>query len=250
MARQVAKSRDKLHATVVATFEERILSGALAVGDRMPSEAQIAEEFGISTRSVREAMQILETKGLVERRHGERAVVVRDDIDVFLGSLTTNLRGMFERDADYLDKLMDVRAMFEERAVGILAERGTAQGPTVARSLEQMTGAVEARDFQRYAEADAAFHRAVVDAVGNEILSSLYNNLYALITEIIRVSVRVPSKSMEEGLEEHRALLAAINSGSAESAQRAIRAHLEQSRSYLERALAGRKAEGPDDAGN
>jgi len=249
MAGPVGKSRDKLHATVVAAFEERILSGVLAVGDRMPSEAQIAEEFGISTRSVREAMQVLETKGLVQRRHGERAVVVRDDIDVFLGSLTANLRGMFEREADYLDGLMDVRAMFEERAVGILAKRDVTLGPAIAGALDQMRDAVEARDFQRYAEADAAFHRAVVDAVGNEILSSLYHNLYALITEIIRVSVRVPSKSMEEGLEEHRALLAAINSGSAEAAQQAIRAHLEQSRSYLERALAGRKTEGPDNAG-
>lgn len=59
-----APERNKLYSLVVSSFEDRILSGSLKVGNRMPSEAEIARQFNVSTRSVRDAMQILEIKGL------------------------------------------------------------------------------------------------------------------------------------------------------------------------------------------
>ena len=68
--------RDRLHATVSAALEARILGGDLKIGDKLESESAIAKEFGVSTRAVREAIQTLETKGLVMRRHGDRTTVV------------------------------------------------------------------------------------------------------------------------------------------------------------------------------
>lgn len=248
LARDPARRRSKLHSAVVADFEERILSGILALGDRMPSEAQIALEFGISTRSVREAMQVLETKGLIRRRHGERAEIVRDDIEVFLGSLTSILRSRFSSQPDYITDLMNVRSMFEERAAGWLAFRGGAPGPHLHQALDRMRDSVKARSFTDYAEADAAFHRALVDSVGNEILSSLYQNLFALITDVIRVSVRVPSKPIADGLAEHEAILDSIRNDGPEAAQTTIRAHIERSRSYIERALGNHIMKGGNDS--
>jgi GntR family transcriptional regulator, transcriptional repressor for pyruvate dehydrogenase complex len=232
-----APERNKLHASVVAAFEEQILSGGLKVGDRLPSEGEIARQFNISTRSVREAMQVLETKGLVRRKHGERAEEVRDDVGQFLGSLATTVRRLFSREPDYLVDLMDVRRMFEVEAAGRLAAGEGRLDGALEEALEKMRASLEARSFPDYAEADAAFHLAMVQALGNEILSTVYENLYGLITDVIRLSVRVPSKSLQEGLEEHEALYRALRSGDPERAKAAITGHIENSTSYLREAL-------------
>lgn len=237
--RDPAPGRGKLHLAVVADFEGRILSGALAVGDLMPSEARIAEDNGVSTRTVREAMQVLETKGLIRRRHGGRAEIVRNDIEVFLGSLAAVLQARFANQPEYLADLMDVRGMCEEHAVGRLAAQGGSNDGQLNVALDQMRASVAAGSFPDYAEADAAFHLALVDSAGNEILSSIYQNLFAFITELIRVSVRVPSKPLADGLAEHEAILRAIETDGPEAAMAEIRAHVDRSRTYIERALAG-----------
>jgi len=241
-----AQERGRLHVSVATAFEERILSGRLKVGERMPAEAEIAREFGVSTRSVREAMQILETKGLVRRRHGERAEIVRDDFDAFAGSLAVSVRSRFSAEPDYLMQLMDVRRMFEEEAAGHLAGSKAPSLVGLEAALERMRAAVAARSFPDYAEADAAFHLALVEAVGNEILLTLYDNLYALITEIIRLSVRVPSKPLDDGLAEHREIFACIAGRDPDKARRTVAAHVEQSKSYLQTALANRSKGNPD----
>lgn len=233
--------RGKLHVAVVATFEARILSGELKVGDRLPSEAEIARQYNISTRSVREGLQILETKGLVRRRHGERAEVVRDDVGQYLGSLAETVRGLFSRDADYLVQLMDVRRMFELEAVGRLAGGEGRLDGDVDRSLAEMAEAVEAKDFARYADSDAAFHRSLVQALGNEILATVYGNLFALITDVIRVTSRVPSKTMSEGLAEHERMYALIKQGDVAGARDAMREHIDNSTAYLQQAISAAK---------
>lgn len=229
-----APDRGKLHASVVSAIEEEILSGALKVGARLPSEADLAKRFSISTRSVREGLQILETKGLVRRRHGERAEVVRDDVEQFLGSLATTVRSLFAEDTAYLVQLMDVRRMFELEVVGRLAAGEGKVSDDVTAALAELAGA---KDFGLYAEADAKFHRALVQSLGNEILSSVYGNLYALITDVIRLTSRVPSKTQAEGVAEHQAIIAAITGGNVEASRLLMREHIDNSTAYLQQAI-------------
>ncbi len=238
-----APSRDKLHAAVVASFEERILSGDLEIGEKMPAEAEIAKSFGISTRSVREALQILETKGLVKRRHGGRAEVVRDDIGQYLSSLGITVRSLFHRDPSHLVEVMKVRRMFEvDAARQLAAGDGDISGIEVA--LTEMEASVAARDFEAYAAADAAFHRALVRALGNDVMSTLYDAIYQLVIDVILVSVRVPSKPMENGLVEHRDIHAAILTGEPDKAAAALGVHIDNSTRYLMLALS--RGEQPD----
>jgi DNA-binding FadR family transcriptional regulator len=239
-----APDREKLHSSVVAAIEAGILSGELKVGDRLPSEAELGRRFSISTRSVREGLQILETKGLVRRRHGERAEVVRDDVEQFLGSLATTVKALFAEEPAYLVQLMDVRRMFELEVVGRLAAGEGAVEAAVDGALAELAAA---KDFAHYAEADAKFHRALVQSLGNEVLSSVYANLYGLITDIIRLASRVPSKTQAEGVAEHEAILAAIRCGDAEGSRALMREHIDNSTAYLQQAIgANRQQERPD----
>jgi DNA-binding FadR family transcriptional regulator len=236
-----APDRDRLYVSVVSAIEAQILSGELKIGARLPSEAEIGRQFAISTRSVREGLQILETKGLVRRRHGERAEVVRDDIEQFLGSLAATVRALFAKDPDYLVQLMDVRRMFELEAVGRLAAGEGALSEDVTRAI---AGMATAKDFAQYAQSDAAFHRALVQSLGNEILSTVYGNLYALITDVIRLTSRQASKTQAAGVAEHEAIYAAIARGDVEASRALTREHIDNSTTYLQQAISAARLQG------
>lgn len=241
MVNPSAPDRDRLYVSVVSAIEAQILSGELKVGTRLPSEADIGRQFAISTRSVREGLQILETKGLVRRRHGERAEVVRDDVEQFLGSLASTVRSLFAEDADYLVRLMDVRRMFELEAVGRLAAGEGALSDDVTKALADLAAA---KDFAQYAQSDADFHKALVQSLGNEILSSVYGNLYGLITDVIRLTSRAASKTQSDGVAEHQAIYDAIRAGDVERSRALVREHIDNSTIYLQQAINAAKKQG------
>jgi DNA-binding FadR family transcriptional regulator len=241
-----APEREKLHASVVSTIEAEILSGELKVGARLPSEGDLARRFSISTRSVREGLQILETRGLIRRRHGERAEVVRDDVGQFLDSLAVTVKSLFAEDPAYLVQLMDVRRIFELEVVGRLA---AGEGHVLDDVETALSDLAAAKDFSHYAEADANFHRALVKSLGNEILSSVYANLYGLITDVIRLTSRVPSKTQAEGVAEHQAILQSIRSGDVDASRALMREHIDNSTAYLQQAIDAAKQGRPDNGG-
>lgn len=238
-------ARERLHATVAEELEEQILTGELSVGDRLPSESAIAQSFGVSTRSVREAIQVLETKGLVRRRHGERTVVVRNDVSHFLGTLATNLQQLFASDPAYLRQLMDVRRMIEVEVAESLARRAVPIGPEFSQALVELRAAADSGDHELFAERDAGFHAALVASAGNAVLTELYRHLFDLIISVIQVSSRVPTKSLERAYEEHARIHDRIASRDPAAAAQAVREHIDNSASYLEIAL--RQAQEKDD---
>ncbi|MBP0583366.1 FadR family transcriptional regulator [Labrys sp. LIt4] len=239
------KSRDKLHSSVAAAFEAQILSGELPIGEHLPSEGDIAREFGVSTRSVREAMQILETKGLVRRRHGGRTSVVRADVGEFMGTLAVTVRQLLSSDPDYLLQLMVARRMIETEVLGILTARETPVNEEVTAALDGMRRARDAGDFTGFTVQDAAFHLALVHSAGNKILSLFYDNLYGLITDAIAVSSRVPTKSLEAAYAEHEDIYTMICNRDEAGATALLRAQIDNSAAYLRVAIenANRKEE-------
>ncbi len=233
----VAAERNKLHGSVVEFYETEIFAGNLKIGERLPSEAEIARSFNVSTRTIRDALQILETKGLVQRRHGECAIVVRDDVSGFLGSLALTVKQLFSTDPEYFLELMDVRRIIEIDAVGRLAADGGQLKEEVERALAGMAEAARDRDFARFTACDAAFHLGIVHSTPNKILHVLYENLYGLITEVIRVTSRVPDKSPDAAYAEHAEIYQLIRARDADRAKDAIRRHIEGSSGYLKVAL-------------
>jgi GntR family transcriptional repressor for pyruvate dehydrogenase complex len=244
---QPPADRNRLYVSVVSDIEAQILSGALRVGDRLPAEAEIARRFAISTRSVREALQILETKGLVRRRHGERAEVVRDDVGQYLDSLASTVSVLVARDPAYLKKLMDVRAMFELEVVGRLASGEGRLGGPIDAALAQMRASVPDNDFMTFTAGDAAFHRALVQALDNDVMSTLHGNLHGIIAEVIRVSSSIPRKSAAEGLAEHEAIYDAILARDVAASRRLMAEHIANSGSYLQSAVLAAQQAGETD---
>jgi GntR family transcriptional repressor for pyruvate dehydrogenase complex len=235
--------RDKLHTTVSAALEERILGGTLRVGDKLRSESAIAEEFGVSTRSVREAIQTLETKGLVQRRHGGLTTVVRQDVSEFIGTLAVTVRQQLAADPAYLDQLMQARRMIETEAIELVLVRPPGALDEVETALERMRAARDAGDFSGFVTADAAFHLALVRASGNRILVIMYDNFASLIGEMIQLSSRVPTKSLQEAYAEHAEIHACLRGGDEDGAKGLMRSQIDRSARYLRQAVAEARKE-------
>jgi DNA-binding FadR family transcriptional regulator len=229
--------RSKLHVLVVEALERQILSGALGVGERLPAEKDLAVQYGVSTRSVREALQILETKGLVRRRHGERATVARDDVAEFLGSLGQTVRQLFANNPGYIVQLMEVRRIIESDVVQALASGRCAISSEVEAALAAMRRAADDGDSRAFTDADAAFHLGLVRSLGNEILNVIYDNLFSILVDVIRISSRVPAKSLDDGFAEHAEIHRLIAARDEAGAQAALTAQIDNSLSYLKRAL-------------
>ncbi len=232
-----SRSRDKLHSSVASALESQILSGQLPIGEHLPSDGEIARDFGVSTRSVREAMQILETKGLVRRRHGGRTSVVRADVSEFIGTLAATVRQLLASDPDYLLQLMVARRMIETEVLGILTAREEPVNQDVKAALEGMRLARDAGDFTAFTEADASFHLALVHSAGNKILSLFYDNLYGLIIDVIALSSRVPTKSLEAAYAEHDDIYTMIRNRDEAGAKALLRAQIDNSAAYLRVAI-------------
>ncbi len=229
--------RNKLHDSVVSYYEAEIFARHLDVGARLPSEAEIARLFAVSTRTIREALQVLETKGLVQRRHGECAIVVRNDVAGFLGSLALTVKQLFSTDPAYFLELMDVRRTIEVDVVGRLAAPDGQMTEAVDHALAGMSAAAAAGDAASFTGFDAAFHLGLVNSTPNRVLHLLYGNLYGLISEVIQVTSRVPRKPLRVGYAEHAEIRQLIRDKDVNGVRAAMATHIEGSAGYLKIAI-------------
>ena len=102
---------------------------------------------------------------------------------------------------------------------------------------EAMRLARDAADFSAFVVADAAFHLALVHAAGNQILAVFYDNLFGLITEVIQITSRVPTKSLESAYAEHADIFHLIEARDVAGAKALMRAQIDNSAAYLRVAI-------------
>jgi len=220
---------------LVDALGDRIRDGRLAAGAKLPTEAAIMEEFGISRTVVREAISKLQASGLVATRHGVGTFVVG------LGDAAA-----FRIAPDQFATLRDVIAVLELRigveteAAALAAARRTAQNLADMRSaLEAFAAATEAgRDA---VGPDFQFHLEIARATQNVHFLELMTYLGTMIIPRARLNTaQVAGESRREYLRrvntEHENIVNAIANHDPEAARAAMRTHLANSRERLRRA--------------
>lgn len=210
-----------------------IAAGRLMPGTRLPTEQAMMDAMGVSRTVIREAVAALRAEGLVATRQGIGSFVAEQPTQ----ALFRIDPGQAASLADALH-IMELRTAVETEAAGLAAERATrAQRRVIHAALAAIDEAIE-RGESAVAE-DFAFHAVITDATGNPQFRRFLDFLGRFI--IPRASVRIRALNLRTYLmtfqEEHRAIVAAIDAGSVEQAQAAMRTHLvSSSRRY--RALA------------
>ena len=190
----------------------RILSGSLKSGDQLPPETEFLNQSGVSRTTMREAIKLLASKGLVEAKP-KLGTWVRPSKDWSVLDPAV-LRWRFEGEgADNLQDLLslfEVRRMLEPEAAALAAARGDdAKLGAVRAAYDDLERASDAGDG--LIEADVAFHLAVLDAAQNKYLAALGTVIEVAILSTARISLRRPG-GLRHALPMHKAVGDAIHS--------------------------------------
>jgi GntR family transcriptional regulator, transcriptional repressor for pyruvate dehydrogenase complex len=204
---------------VASAVADSIVSGRLEPGDRLPSERELGELFGVSRPVVREAVRSLTAKGLLADNPRRGHVVQALGRETVTESLTLYLRG---QRLDY-GQLMEVRVLVEVENAGLAAGRAS---PADVDVLRTAAGRLKVGlPPEQAALADTEFHRAIATATGNGFFEILIDS----IREVL-LTVQLPTladagivRAAQRG---HDLIVERIAAGDADAARQAMRDHL------------------------
>lgn len=199
-----------------------VKAGRLAPGHKLPSERELADRFGVSRPTVREAMRALAALGVVEIRHGDGVFVTALKASDLLAPLTFFL-SLSEAS---VRKLYEARILIEGE-IGALAA-----GNCDDRLCDELAGMIAVQmqvrhSVEAYLAADTEFHARIAAAADNPFLAAAAQSLNVIGLEFRRAAVESadgPSRSIED----HRRILAALRARDPEAARAAMQAHMRQ----------------------
>lgn len=218
----------RLTDTVATRLEERILDGTFADGDMLPSEEQLAAQLGVGRRSIREALKVLETKGLVEVQMGVGAVVKRTDLDSFLQALVRNVRSYLLINKADAQHVAGFRSLLEGAALERLV--ATPDGDRLQRlaeAVDEQQKAIEGDDPHTYQEWHLRFHSEIVDALNNPVISMLHRQVLTLMRGPMEVAGGRPEVTART-IAEHGQMVDAIRRGAWDELQTLLDDHLQR----------------------
>jgi GntR family transcriptional repressor for pyruvate dehydrogenase complex len=216
---QVARE-PRLSDKVAEMMLDTILSRRLNVGDRLPSERELGEQFGVSRTVVREAVRALVAKGVIEVRSGSGLRVAAVDASAVRESMSLYLRG---GELDF-EKVHEVRVHLETHLAGLAAERATPDDLAALREVHERMRR-EADDVEAASRDDLEFHRVIARATHNELYLLLMDSIGGALIDIRRQNLASGSTPMTLG--QHEGVLEAIAAHDADAARAAMRAHLD-----------------------
>ena len=223
------RSDDAFHQIV-----EMIFAGRFAPGARLPSEREMTGIVGVSRTTLRDALNRLEARGFVERRSKSGTYVAT--------ALPEALREPMEAgvDAELVEfrHLIEVRKPLEiwavARAVARPDERALQEMRACLADMRQSMALDTEAQFERFSQADLAFHQVIAGMTENPLYVHLFHFLFSLVLRSISLSRRIVMERYgETNLARHEAIYEAIRAGDVEAAQEAMRAHF----AFVEREL-------------
>ena len=204
-------------------FQLLCFTGQLKEGDRLPSEREIAERFGVGRSTVREALFSLQGLGIIELSSGAAARVIRPDPHKVVKSFTGVVR-LFLTSQKGVKQMQHARLLFETGLVREAARCASKEGiAAIERALNDNERALG--DQQAFERTDVAFHYAIACSIGNPIFLALHDGIADWLSEQRKTSARGGAKQ-EPVLQEHRAIFEAIAARDVNAAAEAMEAHL------------------------
>lgn len=220
----------RLSDNIVEQLETMILEGTLQPGQRLPAERALAEQFGVSRPSLREAVQKLVAKGLLISRQGGGNYVSDSLGSSFSDPLLTLLEGRPEAQRD----LLEFRHTLEADCAYYAAQRATDLDRQHLQAAFDALQACYAREGKasraEEGAADARFHLAIAEASHNLVLLHTIRGLFDLLKRNVVTNIggmyALRSETRRMLVEQHQALFDAIMQGRADDARRIASEHI------------------------
>ena len=214
----------KVYMKIVEQVRDLIKEGRLKPGDKLPPEQVLAEEFGTSRPSVREALSALEILGITESRGG-KGNFIKDNLNFPL--YEQKFRELEEEESPF--ELLEARKVVETEIVGLTAKKATEEEiAAIQESLDKMKSAVT--NISEIMEFDREFHINVARAAHNSLLFSMMIYLADLLKEKLWINLKEKSWSIpgrpQKYFEEHNEILNAIKNKDSKRARNRMYDHL------------------------
>jgi GntR family transcriptional regulator, transcriptional repressor for pyruvate dehydrogenase complex len=205
----------------IEKIKAMITSGALRAGDRLPKEADLAADLGLSRNSLREAVRALALVNILDVRRGDGTYVTSLEPQALLEAL--NFIVDFHRDDTVLE-FLQVRRILEPAATAMAAERITPEEVAGLRELLDSLGPNP--DPEDLVKKDVEFHRRIVACAGNSVLSSLLESMSGPMTRARVWRGITQTGTVVRTLAEHRAILDALTARDPEVARSWATVHI------------------------
>ena len=220
--------RKKLSDEVFSRLKLLIENGELKAGDDMPSERELMARFGVGRPAIREAMQALAGKGLVEISHGERAKVLQVTAESIFRQVDLPAKLMLSGSSDSLEHLKSARIFFERGMVREAAVKATDDDIAELHALLDKQGQ-NIGDSGLFIDADMAFHQKIAQISGNPIFAAVSGAMLGWLKSY-HTEMLIWTGRENFTLAEHEEIIRAIEKRDADLAENAMIKHLERSR--------------------
>lgn len=230
----------QLYEQIADRLRDQVLSGALAVGTRLPSERELARTLEVSRSSVREAVAALQVEGVVATRPGAGSFIAPDAAAILLRRTNDELARTAAHSADVSPSaLLEARAVYEPAIARLAASRAQPD-----RLVEDLLARMEVSEAPSnpltragWNDADRLFHRQLASMTGNPVLLAIADHVAELMNEPLWQRLRdeaiAVSGRMALHAAEHRMIYEAVLCGDAPAADFYASQHIERVRRYM-----------------
>lgn len=230
--------QNKAYQDVVEQIQEAIMEGSLKPGSLLPAERELKEQFGISRGTLREALRVLEQKGLIEIRTGVAGGSVIREVNS--ENLSDNLGLLIRNRAVSLRDLAEFREGMEGGVAALAAQRATASDRAL---LEGLMGEAEGhlkegrKGWDAFVRTDEEIHLALARISGNQlfiaVLTSVYHNIHTYYENYLPWNKAL----LQENFDDLRIIVAAVSEGDTERAREMALGHVRRFNMYMEERL-------------
>ncbi len=216
----------KLADEVTHAIENIIIDNNLGPGDKMPSQAELSRQLQVGTRSIREAIRTLISRGMVESRQGKGVFVKENKMDYFMETLMGSFVFHFPEQKDLLIDLTKTRRIIESQSIyDVAVDPPKGFIPRFSSIIEELDEKAEQMNIDDYNLLDMELHRSIIDASNNKILISLYKHLTDLMVRCFSKTIQIRS-GLETSINDHHKMLEAITARDGQKAKEIMEKHI------------------------
>jgi GntR family transcriptional repressor for pyruvate dehydrogenase complex len=210
---------------VADQLRELIVTGQIALGERLPTEMALAQQFGVSRPTIREALRVLATQNLIRTSKGVNggSFVTRPTLDHISTFLRSGINLLTASEDVSLEEFLEVREVLEAKAAQLAAVRRTDEH--IRRLRDAIPETSTDLQPQELFDANTDFHSLVIAASGNVLLAIAAQPVFSVLQTNLAKS-RFDPKFRRAINDDHRLITDAIESGDAVAAEREMRRHL------------------------
>ena len=222
-----------LYEQVVDLIEAKIIQGEFQIGDKLPTENELAAIYKVSRTVVREAMKSLKEKGWVETRVAKGTFVIHNTNK----NVQSSFQVAVQQTPEYgFQHLIEMRQILEPEIAALVAVRATTEDmAALEQSCQQMEDSMQIGDnYDSFLEGDFKFHMKMAESIGNPIVQIIMSPLVTLMRDTQKTHLDTVKGGNRKSQINHKLIMDALRKRNPDEARKCMLQHIIQVRTDVE----------------